>query len=110
MPEAEYRRSATDSSASDRIGCCHHEHYGKLFPSGCGVDVFAANHDGETALHLIAERSQRAGLGHDKALFEATMAKGLDPLQEDNLGRSALDVASACEKIYIVAVSMGKRS
>ncbi|CAM1510896.1 Fc.00g084090.m01.CDS01 [Cosmosporella sp. VM-42] len=85
---------------------CHLEHYDKLFPPESGVDVFAVNHEGETALHVITQRgkSYHSKGGHDKALFEAMMGKGLDPLQEDAGGRSALDSASACEKDDIVGI------
>lgn len=87
-------------------GTCHVDHYNDFFPAESGVDVFAANHDGETALHVIARRVKAnfTQPGHDKALFQMMMGKGLDPLKEDARGRSALDVASACEKDDIVAL------
>lgn len=85
---------------------CHLEDYEKLFPPDSGVDIFAINTEGETALHAITRRESNyyTKPGYDKALFEAMLGKGLDPLQEDKKGRSALDVASACEKDDIVAV------
>ncbi|KAF4981767.1 hypothetical protein FZEAL_2489 [Fusarium zealandicum] len=86
---------------------CHLDHYNKLFPPDSGVDVFAANHEGETMLHVIPRRGKPAHCSppdHDKALFEAMMDKGLDPLKEDAKGRSALDVASAYEKDDIVGI------
>jgi ankyrin repeat protein len=83
---------------------CHLACYDKLFPADSGVDVFATNNQGETALHIISRRQNvnYAKESHDKLLFEAMMAKGLDPLKEDGKGRSALDVASAVEKNDIV--------
>lgn len=84
----------------------HLDYYDVFFPPDSGVDVFASNNDGETMLHLVARRQKQyfAELGYDKALFEAMMAKGLDPLKEDVQGRSALDVASAFEKDDIVGL------
>ena len=85
---------------------CHVEHYNSLFSENTGVDVFAVNNAGETMLHKIAARPVSRYLldGHDKALFLMMMDKGLDPLKEDTNGRSALDVASACEKDDIVGL------
>ncbi|KAL6411649.1 Ankyrin-3 [Ilyonectria robusta] len=84
----------------------HLEDYEKLFPPDSGADIFAVNTQGETALHVITRRESNyyTKPGYDKALFEAMLGKGLDPLQEDKKGRSALDVASACEKDDIVGV------
>lgn len=85
---------------------CHLHHYNILFPPDCGVDVFAANNEGETALHVIPKRKPNyyAGKDHDKDLFELMMAKGLDPLKEDVKGRSALDIASVYEQKDIVKI------
>ena len=85
---------------------CHVEHYNLLFPENVGVDVFAVNNAGETMLHKIAARPMSKHLldGHDKTLFLMMMNKGLDPLKEDTKGRSALDVADACEKDDIVGL------
>ncbi|VUC23770.1 unnamed protein product [Clonostachys rosea] len=84
----------------------HLDYYDEFFPPDSGVDVFASNNEGETALHLIARRQKEymAEPGYDKSLFEEMMAKGLDPLKEDAQGRSALDVASAFEKDDIVGL------
>ncbi|KAH7129728.1 ankyrin repeat-containing domain protein [Dactylonectria estremocensis] len=84
--------------------------YDKLFPSDSSVDILATNHQGETILHAIAgEKLGYYGSDvHDKALFELMMSKGLDPLKEDVKGRSALDVASACEKDAIVSIMVRK--
>jgi len=83
---------------------CHLERYDALFPPDSGVDIFAMNHEGETALHMIARREGHAREGHDMRLFEAMMGRGLDPTKEDYRARSALDVASACGKDDIVAL------
>ncbi|KAI1654378.1 ankyrin repeat-containing domain protein [Daldinia decipiens] len=85
---------------------CHLHHYDKLFPPNSRVDIFAVNEEVETALHVIARREKTyyTREGHDKAMFEAFMAKGLDPLKEDAKGRSALDAASAFEKNDIIAI------
>ena len=89
---------------------CHLAHWDKLFPADSGVDVFAVNNEGETALHVVArrQRSCYSGPNHDKMLFEALMRKGLDPLREDRKGRSALDVASACGRTDIVQIMKRK--
>ncbi len=94
-----------DVSSTSSSMPCHLEHYVRLFPPSSNVDIFSVNHEGETCLHLIARREHTyyTRPGHDKALFEAMLAKGLDPLQEDTKGRSALDIASSCEKDDIVA-------
>ncbi|KAM0288443.1 hypothetical protein ACHAO9_007089 [Fusarium lateritium] len=85
---------------------CHMDHYDSLFPKESDVDVFVANNVGETVLHTIAARahSDCTVKGHDKVLFVMMMDKGLDPLREDAKGRSALDVASACDKDDIVGL------
>ncbi|KAB5515516.1 ankyrin repeat-containing domain protein [Coniochaeta sp. 2T2.1] len=100
----------TSSDLNRKLPACHVAHYDKLFPPDSGVDVFAVNREGETALHVITKRDGgHYGEHHDKLLFEAMMARGLDPLKEDSGGRSALDVASACEKHDIVAL-LGRKS
>ncbi|OBS28294.1 hypothetical protein FPOA_02235 [Fusarium poae] len=99
--------SMLDTQRDEEEGSiCHVDHYEILFPEESGVDVFAVNKAGETALHKIASRPLSKYLveGHDKALFAMMMEKGLDPLKEDAEGRSALDVASACDKEGIVGL------
>ncbi|KAF4954253.1 hypothetical protein FSARC_12190 [Fusarium sarcochroum] len=101
-----YLSSEDRTDSRSEIGNCHIDHYDKLFPEDSDVDVLAVNHAGETALHMIAGKE---GLfspeeGHDKNLFVMMMDKGVDPLREDVKGRSALDVASACEKHDIVGL------
>lgn len=90
----------------EELEACHVGHFQALFPEDSGVDVFAVNNAGETALHKIASRPHSGMLveGHDKALFVMMMERGLDPLKEDAKGRSALDVASACDKHDIVGL------
>jgi ankyrin repeat protein len=92
-------RYSADDDTSTSEEPCHLRIYDKLFPSDSGVDVFAVNYEGETMLHVTARRKVGYGQveGHDKKVFVALVAKGLDPLREDRKGRSALDVASACE-------------
>ena len=90
---------ATDDS-------CHLKAFPTLFST---ADVFARNLEGETALHVVAKRQPMAlpkppemGEEHDAKLFKFLMSKGLDPLSEDEKGRSALDVAAACGKTGIM--------
>jgi ankyrin repeat protein len=68
----------------------HVEKFADLFPDNSAVDFQATNKEGETALHIISKVG-------GKETFEFMMKKGLDPLQEDAKGRTALDVAAACE-------------
>jgi ankyrin repeat protein len=98
--------SMLDPQREQEKTICHVEHYKSFFPENSDVDVLAVNKAGETMLHKIAARPVSGYLldGHDKALFLMMMDKGLDPLKEDTKGRSALDVASACEKDDIVGL------
>lgn len=105
-PQRDYRWNDPDKDKN-----CHVENFPLFFGRGDGngdggrdTDVFARNKEGETALHIIAKRADavRSNMGHNAELFEFFMMKlGLDPLAEDERGRSALDVAAACgsEKI-----------
>ncbi|KAK4444770.1 ankyrin repeat-containing domain protein [Podospora aff. communis PSN243] len=97
-------RYSEDNPTSTWQEVCHLRMYDMLFPADSGVDVFAVNNEGETMLHVAARRKAKYGQveGHDKKVFVAFVAKGLDLLREDGKGRSALDVASACEKDDIV--------
>lgn len=66
--------------------------------------MHARDNDGETVLHVIARKEDawnREGT-LDRELFEFFVKRGLDPLMEDGRGRSALDVAAACEKKEIL--------
>ncbi|KAK6953252.1 hypothetical protein Daesc_005553 [Daldinia eschscholtzii] len=98
--------SATINSRVSSTGEHYLRRFEKLFPANSGVDLSAQNGQGETALHLIAKRSKDfyEDEDHDKVMFEAFVAKGVDPLKEDAKGRSALDVASAFEKDHIIAI------
>ncbi|KAJ4258844.1 hypothetical protein NW762_007931 [Fusarium torreyae] len=93
-----------ESHRRSEIETCHVHHYDKLFPEDSDIDIFAVNHAGETALHMVARKEHHLEEEHDKRLFVFMMEKGVDPLREDVKGRSALDVASACEKHGIVGL------
>lgn len=63
---------------------------------GDQVDLRATNgKTGETALHVVASGLSRKG---DKEVFGWLVKKGLDPLAEDNKGRSSLDLAAEAKK------------
>ncbi len=73
--------------------------------------MHARNHDGETALHVIARRDTasfvytrdgKEAVEINRKLFEFIVAKGLDPLKEDARGRSSLDIAAAYKKKEIL--------
>jgi ankyrin repeat protein len=91
--------------------CCHLEYFAQYFSEDVASDLdFAAkNENGENALHVIARRKVKnkgfkKGEGHDhvpthdKELYQFSMRKGLNPLEEDGKGMSSLDVAAACEQ------------
>jgi ankyrin repeat protein len=101
-----YLSSPTSNGYKSHPESCHTDHYASLFSEDSGVDIFALNKAGEGALHMIAGRENTYSTveGHDKRLFVLMMNKGLDPLHEDEKGRSALDIASACEKDDIVGL------
>ncbi|KAF5608491.1 ankyrin-3 [Fusarium subglutinans] len=101
-----YLSSAPSNGYDCHPESCHTDHFMILFPEGSDVDIFALNKSGEGALHMIAGREDFYVTveGHDKKLFLLMMNKGLDPLKEDEKGRSALDIASACEKDDIVSL------
>ncbi|KAK5659434.1 hypothetical protein OQA88_635 [Cercophora sp. LCS_1] len=92
-----------EEQEEEKSQLCHLAMFGKLFPEGCGVDLFAVNKEGETMLHVIARREDsHRGEEHDEKMFLGMVGRGLDPLREDARGRSALDVASAVGKDGIV--------
>ena len=71
-----------------------------------GADVRAVKNDGATILHVIAERKTSIGLlpknsrgevDYHAQLFGRFVDLGCDPLQEDNEGRTALDIAAAMD-------------
>ncbi|PQE32944.1 ankyrin repeat domain protein [Rutstroemia sp. NJR-2017a WRK4] len=66
-----------------------------------GADFTAKDNKGQSALHIIASRSnqelQRNGKkkqAHNAKLFQAFLEKGCEVLDEDNQGRTALDIAA----------------
>lgn len=83
--------------------CCHVENFDRFFKD---ADLHAQNEEGETALHIVAKREVGYHRGpkpmHDRMLFEYLVTRGVDPLTEDKKGRSALDIAAACEKKEIL--------
>ncbi|RDW87373.1 hypothetical protein BP5796_03067 [Coleophoma crateriformis] len=93
-----------DHSSSSEKGRCHLVNLATYFSEAVAkdVDFHAKNHDGENALHIIARREQSTALHktstHDKELYECFVGKGLNPLEEDERGRSSLDIAAACEQ------------
>ena len=71
-----------------------------------GADVRAVKNDGATILHVLAERKTNIGLlprnsrgevDYNAQLFSRFVDLGCDPLQEDNEGRTALDIAAAMD-------------
>lgn len=67
------------------------------------LDVTIRNNEGESALHAIARRKRTpyTTKSHDKHLSQLFL-KELDPLSEDQNGRTALDVAAATGKTGIL--------
>ncbi|KAK0123054.1 hypothetical protein ONS96_010063 [Cadophora gregata f. sp. sojae] len=77
--------------------CYHVEHFDEYFggKNQEKVDWCARNGEEENALHVIAkERYARDGT-YGAKLFGLLISKGVDPLEEDGKGRSALDIAAA---------------
>jgi hypothetical protein len=74
---------------------CHVLSFGVLFRD-VDADVYGRNAEGEMAVHIISKREDDGA--QDGELFELFRENGLAPLAEDKKGRSALDVAAACEK------------
>ncbi|KAF5699429.1 hypothetical protein FGLOB1_11393 [Fusarium globosum] len=105
-----YLSSPTNNGYNCHPESCHTDHYAILFPEDSGVDILAQNKSGEGVLHMIAGRVNTYSTieGHDKKMFVMMMDQGLDPLKEDEKGRSALDIASACEKDDIVGLLVRK--
>ncbi|RDW73411.1 ankyrin-3 [Coleophoma cylindrospora] len=97
-------RKIEDYSRSSEDSQCHLVSLATYFSEGVArdVDFHAKNHDGENALHIIARREQSTASHqtstHDKELYECFVGKGLNPLEEDERGRSSLDIAAACEQ------------
>jgi ankyrin repeat protein len=86
-----------------------------LFESA-GANLFARDNEGQSLLHIAARETFEVKKTEDQysfmfrakadvhpeekatARFEVLMGKGLDPLAEDGLKRTSLDVAAACGK------------
>jgi ankyrin repeat protein len=84
------------------------------------ADLFARDNEGQGLLHIAARETYELSLTDDSSLrvfqtgtntkptemptmrFEVLVKKGLDPLAEDALKRTALDVAAACGKESIL--------
>lgn len=94
-----YLASPQDDLHAQTARYCHIDNFDKFFRD---ADVHARNAERESALHVIARRETDRSKKHDRLLFEFMVSKGLDPLAEDDKGRSALDVAAACEKKEIL--------
>lgn len=78
-----------------------------------GGDFQAATNDGTTALHMVARRETQTGLlprnsmgelDNNRRAFKALVKLGLDPLQEDGGGRTALDIAASVGNDGILAL------
>ena len=75
-----------------------------------GADVRATDHEGQGALHKVAQhdhgyhRYEIDRAERNEAAFERLVALGCDPLAEDKQGRTALDVAAAMGDQGILAL------
>ncbi|KAJ5914532.1 hypothetical protein N7504_003415 [Penicillium tannophilum] len=71
-----------------------------------GADIFICDKDGSSLLHLLARcRIGRRGKHPPVDLikrFQYLMKLGLDPMAEDGMQSTSLDVAAACESEYIL--------
>lgn len=83
-------------------GSCSHLENFNTYYSGDHVrdiDFLAKNKNGQNALHIIAGREKSSkNPYYNKELFTFFIQKGLNPLEEDDFGRTSLDVAVACEQ------------
>lgn len=66
-----------------------------------GVDVQAITNDGSTILHILARQAKTGTATGERAerpaqVFKRLVQLGCDPLTEDAVGRSALDMAAEC--------------
>jgi ankyrin repeat protein len=91
-----------DDYKAPEDSCCHLENFATYFSEEVtnDLDFHAKNENGENALHIIARREKHhyTKPKHDKGLYEFFVGKGLNPLEEDDKGRSSLDTAAACEQ------------
>lgn len=106
-PPLFYFLSSAESSAYNKPEdwFCHLESFPMFFSEEVvkDLDLKAKKAAGENVLHIIAKREKRertVGIepAHDKQLYQFFLRKGLNPLEEDENGRSSLDVAAACEQ------------
>ncbi|KAH7391253.1 ankyrin repeat-containing domain protein [Cadophora sp. MPI-SDFR-AT-0126] len=79
-------------------GVCYHaehidEYFGGVYKEE--VDWCARTGKGENALQIIAQEEYANDEAYGAKLFGLLVRKGVDPLEEDGKGRSALDVAAA---------------
>jgi ankyrin repeat protein len=79
-----------------------------------GADFRAVKYDCETALHVVARRDGHTTFCNDEGptnidLFRGLVDLGCDPLQEDNRGRTALDVAAAVGNNGILGLYQRKK-
>lgn len=93
-----YLSSQSNDDYNNPHPCCHLESLFKLFNAE-DLDITARNSAGETALHVIAKRGRNYYTkdDHDKQLIQF-FVKSVDPLAEDEEGKTALDVAAAMGK------------
>ncbi|KAH8807526.1 ankyrin repeat-containing domain protein [Xylogone sp. PMI_703] len=93
--------SPRDHYKTPKGSCFHLEMFNTYFSEELtgNIDFLAKNNSGENALHIIARREKSSkNPYYNKQLYEFFVQKGLDPLEEDTLGRSSLDIAAACEQ------------
>ena len=76
------------------------------------VDFRAVKNNGQTSLHVVAQRDARGydGEAYNAKLFSRLVELGCDPLQEDNDGRTALDVAAAMGNEGILRLYQRKKN
>ena len=76
------------------------------------ADFKAVKHNGENCLHVVARREAGGGGAetYNTNLFSRLVESGCDPLQEDNNGRTALDVAAAIGNEGILRLYQRKKN
>lgn len=94
------------------------------FFENIGADLFAINKAGQGLLHIAAKETieppknpryayafahSEKGAESEKSIarFEALLKKGLDPMMEDSMKRTCLDVAAACGKESVLKLFEG---
>jgi ankyrin repeat protein len=84
-----------------------------------GADFSAAKNDGTTALHIVARRETSCGVlgknahgevDYNARVFKRLIELGCDLLQEDEEGRTALDVAAAMGNDGILRLFQRKKT